>query len=108
MMTTKTKKGGDEMTCNNDCFNCGFKDCIVDNAKAKPVDEEKARKRKERRRQYNVRYRQEHKAEIAEKKRIYDKKYRQEHKEKLHQREVIRWQKIKAARAAAMGATSNV
>ena len=106
MMTTKTKKGGDEMTCNNDCFNCGLKDCIVDNASAKPVDEEKVRKRKERRRQYNVRYRLEHKAELAEKKRIYDKKYRAEHKEKLHQREVIRWQKTLAARRAAAEGTA--
>jgi len=106
MMTTK-RKDGDNMICNEDCFNCAFPDCIKDVGK-KPVDEEKAEKRRERRRLYNVRYRQEHKAEIAEKKRIYDKKYRAEHKEKLHQREVIRWQKIKAARAAAMGATSNV
>lgn len=103
MTTTKTRKGGDEMTCNNDCFNCVFADCIVDNASVKTPDEEKEERRRERRRQYNVRYRQEHKTEIAEKKRIYDKKYRAEHKEKLHQREVLRWQKIKAARAALAG-----
>lgn len=100
MMKTR-KKGGDEMTCNNDCFNCKFVDCIKNDYEPKITDkDERAIKRKERRRQYNIRYRQEHKAELAEKKRIYDKKYRAEHKERLHQREVIRWQKIKAARAA--------
>lgn len=105
-MKTK-KKDGDEMKCNNDCFNCIFPDCIKDVGE-KPVDEEKAERRREHRRLYNIRYRQEHKAELAEKKRIYDKKYRAEHKERLHHREALRWQKTKAARAAMKGAASNV
>ena len=94
-------------TCNHDCFNCTYDDCIVDDLVHADYLAEKdldafagvnEPKESLHRRKYKKKYREEH----IEQDREYQRKYYQEHAE--HKKEATRkWTRENKERAAAYG-----
>lgn len=85
------------MLCQEDCFECPFKDCQANGLGEMPewyTELKEAQKKKARQREYNKRYREKHRGERKE----YWQRYYQEHKE---QKKIDRIKRERAREAMA-------
>lgn len=64
----------------DDCFTCPYPDCVLESKDAILKDSATREEKIEKRREYNRRYYQEHKKEIA--KRVHEKYMREKHEKK--------------------------